>query len=110
MTLFNAMVSVVRPTVAEMVVAVGRVTVTPFEKHDAVSDGGLPICMFVGKTVMNILEGSADPQAFIPRMIELWKQGRFPFDRLIEQFPMSAINEAEASSLQGGAIKPVLRP
>ena len=66
--------------------------------------------ILVGKTVIGILEGSADPKTFIPRMIELWRAGEFPFDRLIETFPMSAINEAEASSLSGGTIKPVLLP
>lgn len=64
----------------------------------------------VGKTVLGILEGSVDPQAFIPRLIELWQGGTFPFDRLIETFPMSAINTAEQSSLSGGVIKPVLLP
>ena len=64
----------------------------------------------VGKTVLGILEGSVDPQTFIPRMIELWQAGDFPFDRLIETFPMSEINEAEQSSLSGGVIKPVLLP
>lgn len=65
---------------------------------------------FIGKTILNILEGSADPQEFIPRMIRLWREGRFPFDRLIEQFPLERINEAEQSSLAGGVVKPVLRP
>jgi aryl-alcohol dehydrogenase len=64
----------------------------------------------LGKTILNILEGSVDPQVFIPRMIQLWQDGRFPFDRLIEQFPLSEINAAEQSSLAGGVIKPVLRP
>lgn len=65
---------------------------------------------FIGKTVLNILEGSADPQKFIPEMVQLWQDGKFPFDKLIEKFPMSQINEAEKSSLGGGAIKPVLIP
>jgi aryl-alcohol dehydrogenase len=43
-------------------------------------------------------------------MIQLWLDGQFPFDRLIEEFPLSQINEAEQSSLAGGVIKPVLRP
>lgn len=73
---------------------------------DLVLDGS----SLVGKTAIGILEGSADPKTFIPRMIELWQAGRFPFDRLIEQYPMSKINEAEASSLAGGTIKPVLIP
>jgi len=65
---------------------------------------------YLGRTILNILEGSADPHEFIPYMIELWQAGRFPFDRLIEQFPLEQINEAEQSSLAGGVIKPVLRP
>lgn len=65
---------------------------------------------FIGKTIVNILEGSVDPQVFVPRMIALWQEGRFPFDRLIEEFPLDRINEAEQSSLAGGVIKPVLRP
>ena len=64
----------------------------------------------LGKTLLNILEGSVDPHVFIPRMIQLWLDGQFPFDRLIEEFPLSQINEAEQSSLAGGVIKPVLRP
>lgn len=64
----------------------------------------------VGKTAIGILEGSADPQVFIPQMIQWWQEGRFPFDRLVETYPMSQINEAEQSSLSGGTIKPVLIP
>lgn len=64
----------------------------------------------VGKTLVGILEGSADPQTFIPRMIELWQSGEFPFDRLIEQFPLDRIDEAEQASLGGSVIKPVLIP
>lgn len=64
----------------------------------------------VGKTMLGILEGSADPHRFIPRMIDLWRAGDFPFDRMIEQFPMSQINDAEQASLSGRVIKPVLIP
>ena len=73
---------------------------------DLVLDG----LALVGKTAIGILEGSVKPQEFIPRMIALWQDGRFPFDRLIERYPMSQINEAERSSLSGGTIKPVLIP
>jgi aryl-alcohol dehydrogenase len=62
----------------------------------------------VGKTVIGILEGSADPHSFIPHMIDLWRAGRFPFDRLITTYRLDQVNEAEQSSLSGGAIKPVL--
>ena len=62
----------------------------------------------IGKTIIGILEGGVDPQQFIPRMIELWQAGRFPFDRLIETFPLAEINIAEQRSLGGQTIKPVL--
>jgi aryl-alcohol dehydrogenase len=64
----------------------------------------------VGKTCIWVLEGSADPTTFIPHLIDLWQAGRFPFDRLIEQFPLAEIDAAEEASLSGRVIKPVLRP
>jgi aryl-alcohol dehydrogenase len=64
----------------------------------------------LGKTVSGILEGGADPQVVIPRLIELWRAGSFPFDRLIETFPLDAINAAEDASLSGKVVKPVLLP
>ncbi len=73
---------------------------------DLVLDGGA----LIGKTAIGVLEGNTDPHTFIPRMIDLWQAGRFPFDRLIEELPLAEINEAEQASLSGRIIKPVLRP
>jgi aryl-alcohol dehydrogenase len=73
---------------------------------DLVLDG----LALVGKTVMGILEGGAEPRQLIPRLLDLWREGRFPFDRLIETFPLDQINEAEQASLSGRVIKPVLIP
>jgi aryl-alcohol dehydrogenase len=64
----------------------------------------------VGKTVSGILEGGAVPQELIPRLISLWRDGEFPFDRLIKTFPLEDINIAEQASLRGDVIKPVLLP
>jgi aryl-alcohol dehydrogenase len=64
----------------------------------------------VGKTVSGILEGGASPQELIPRLISLWRDGRFPFDRLIQTFPLEDINRAEKASLSGDVVKPVLLP
>jgi aryl-alcohol dehydrogenase len=67
-----------------------------------------PNLLATGRNVMGILEGDVVPQVFIPQMIDLWRQGRFPFDRLVETFAFDRIDEAEASSLAGGVVKPVL--
>jgi len=50
------------------------------------------------------------PQLFIPRLIDLWKRGRFPFDRLITRYPLHQINQAEADATSGASVKPVLIP
>ncbi|MFT3851594.1 MAG: NAD(P)-dependent alcohol dehydrogenase [Ilumatobacteraceae bacterium] len=67
-----------------------------------------PNALAAGKNVMGILEGDAIPQVFIPELIALWRQGRFPFERLIGTFAFEDIDRAEQSSLSGETIKPVL--
>lgn len=64
--------------------------------------------LFSGKNITYALEGDADPQRFIPMLIEHWRAGRFPFDRLITSYPFDQINTAEGQSLSGEAIKPIL--
>lgn len=63
-----------------------------------------------GRTVQGIIEGDAVPDLFIPRLIELYKQGRFPFDRLIRFYPFEEINKAVEDMEKGLVIKPVLKP
>ncbi|HOG46746.1 MAG TPA: NAD(P)-dependent alcohol dehydrogenase [Anaerolineae bacterium] len=62
-----------------------------------------------GRTVRGILGGDAVPDLFIPRLIELYRQGRFPFDRLITLYPFEGINQAVEDMQAGRVIKPVLR-
>jgi aryl-alcohol dehydrogenase len=63
-----------------------------------------------GKTVTGILEGDAVPRVLIPELIDQWRAGRLPFDRLIRTYPISDINQAEADMASGVTIKPVLIP
>jgi aryl-alcohol dehydrogenase len=62
-----------------------------------------------GKTLHGIVEGEANPDIFIPAMIDLYRQGRFPFDRLITFYPFERINDALHDSETGRVIKPVVR-
>ncbi len=61
-----------------------------------------------GRSVSYLLEGGAVPQIFIPRLIDLWQQGRFPFDKLVRIYPFADIDKAEADSRAGLTVKPVL--
>lgn len=66
-----------------------------------------PSALF-GKRLIGIFEGDAVPQLFIPKLVSLWQAGRFPFDRLVEKFDLSAAEDAERASLAGKVVKPVL--
>ncbi|WP_406423651.1 NAD(P)-dependent alcohol dehydrogenase [Streptomyces sp. NBC_01589] len=62
-----------------------------------------------GRTVRGIAQGDSIPQLFIPQLIDLYRAGRFPFDRLITFYGFDQINEAATDTRTGAAIKPVLR-
>jgi aryl-alcohol dehydrogenase len=59
--------------------------------------------------VRGVVEGDADPDTFIPELIDLYLAGRFPFERLIAFYPLERINEAVADGEAGRVIKPVVR-
>jgi aryl-alcohol dehydrogenase len=63
-----------------------------------------------GRAVKGILGGDAIADLFIPKLIDLYSQGRFPFDRLITFYPFDEINQAVEDMEKGRVIKPVLRP
>ena len=56
-----------------------------------------------------IIEGESIPKVFIPRLIKLFKEGRFPFDRLVTEYKFEDINKALEDSDKGITIKPIIR-
>jgi aryl-alcohol dehydrogenase len=62
-----------------------------------------------GQDVFYSIAGDSDPQEFIPFMINCYRQGKFPFNRLIRQYPALEINQAVKDALSGHTVKPVLR-
>jgi aryl-alcohol dehydrogenase len=61
-----------------------------------------------GWTFKTIVQGSSVPQLFIPRLVELYEQGRFPLDKLIQHYKFDDINTAFADSASGVTVKPVV--
>ena len=64
--------------------------------------------LLVGRRLSGVVEGDADPKTFIPELLRLYREGAFPFDRLVKTFPFSEINAAIAASESGEVIKPVV--
>ena len=54
------------------------------------------------------MQGSSVPQQFIPMLIELQEQGKFPYDKLVTAYDFADINQAVADAENGDTIKPVL--
>lgn len=65
--------------------------------------------MSAGRVVRGVVEGSADPQRFIPQLVSYYREGSFPFDRLIKVFDFEDIADAFAAGESGKVVKPVVR-
>lgn len=70
--------------------------------------GDLMQAVTFGHTVKGIIEGDSDPDTFIPEMMELYKKGKLPFDKLVKTYPLSEINRAIADQHHGDCVKVVL--
>jgi len=62
-----------------------------------------------GRTIRGIIEGDANPDIFLPKLVDLFVKGRFPIDRLMTFYPFAEINRAVEESLAGRVVKPILR-
>jgi len=65
--------------------------------------------MQMAKTIYGIIEGDSVPDVFIPQLIDLYLQGRFPFDKLVKFYPFERINEAALDSERGLTVKPIIQ-
>jgi aryl-alcohol dehydrogenase len=62
-----------------------------------------------GKRIIGVLGGGGRSGQLIPALVELYEQGRFPFDRLVRYYEMDELEKALADSKSGEVIKPILR-
>jgi len=62
-----------------------------------------------GRKLIGIIEGSAYPDTMIPKLINYFEEGRFPFDRLIKFYDFENINQAIVDSETGKTIKAIVR-
>ncbi len=62
-----------------------------------------------GKRIVGVLGGGGRSVPLITTLISLWRQGRFPFDRLASYFTLTQVEEALAASYAGEVLKPIVR-
>jgi aryl-alcohol dehydrogenase len=61
-----------------------------------------------GRSVRGLTMGESVPQQFVPVLIDYWRRGRFPLDRLVSAYPLSDIGKALAAMRNHEVVKPVL--
>ena len=61
-----------------------------------------------GRSVTGIIAGASIPQLFVPQLLALHVEGRFPIDDMITYFPFEQINEAVAAIRTNQVAKAVL--
>ena len=70
--------------------------------------GDLGAVLTFGQTVRGIIEGDSDPDVFLPVLIDHWRAGRLPLEKLVEAFPFDQINHAIRAQHDGDCVKVVL--
>lgn len=65
--------------------------------------------ILVGKQIRGSIQGDARPHEFIPRLVDLHRNGQFPFDRFVTFYPFAEIEQAMRDAADGKAVKAVLR-
>jgi aryl-alcohol dehydrogenase len=64
--------------------------------------------MLNGRRVVGVTEGDSNPEGFIPALVELWREGRFPIDRLMKNYAFEDLDQAARDAHSGAVIKAVL--
>jgi aryl-alcohol dehydrogenase len=62
-----------------------------------------------GRVIHGCIQGESVVKEFLPRLVDLYRAGQLPVDRLVRHYDFAAINEAVADMLAGMTIKAVLK-
>ncbi|HRE01750.1 MAG TPA: zinc-binding dehydrogenase [Ilumatobacteraceae bacterium] len=87
----------------------GTAAILGASRPDAVLDIPANALMQSCKTIMGVVEGDSVPDVFVPQLLDLHMQGRFPIDRLVKFYDFDQINQAAADAESGATVKPILR-
>lgn len=77
----------------------------PFDFKLAIDVYGL---MEAGKQFVGAVQGQAYPQEYLPLMIQWYRDGLLPMEKLVKRYPVSQFEKAQEEMRSGDAVKPVL--
>lgn len=68
-----------------------------------------PLLMNPSVTLAGLTEGGSNPQVFIPKLVQFYKEGRLPVDKLGKFYDFKDIHKAFEDSHSGVTVKPIIR-
>lgn len=64
--------------------------------------------MIPGKRIVGIVEGDSVPDIFIPRLVDLIAQDKFPLAKLVTTYKLDEVNKAASDTEKGISVKPIM--
>ncbi len=64
--------------------------------------------ILLGRTIKGVIVGDGVPHRSIPRLVDLYKRGRFPIEKLVSFYEFNELNRAVEDSLSGRVVKPIV--
>ncbi|HEK1626362.1 TPA: NAD(P)-dependent alcohol dehydrogenase [Pseudomonas aeruginosa] len=61
-----------------------------------------------GRKIIGSVMGDTDPHFFIPKLVEFYRQGRLPLEKISKVYPLKSINDAIDDSSSGRVVKPII--
>lgn len=70
----------------------------------------MPVGLIMGKglRIRGIVEGDSVPKTFIPELIDLYRRGDLPLEKIVSRYDFADFDTAWAAAKSGTAVKPVL--
>lgn len=61
-----------------------------------------------GRKVFGSVMGDTDPDTFIPQLVEYYRNGQLPLEKISRIYPLESINEAIADGISGKVVKAIV--
>lgn len=61
------------------------------------------------KTYYGVSEGDSNPPEYIPKLVQMYKEGKFPIDKISKVYSYKRMDEAIHAMHDGSVIKPIIQ-
>jgi aryl-alcohol dehydrogenase len=72
------------------------------------SEVKLDALKFLGVNILGNSAGMGVPEIFLPKLVDLWSQGKLPLERFSKTYSLSQVNQAFADMANGSVVKPII--